>query len=150
MKEVIVAAHNIGLFVRVCVTDMGASNQDVWRHVGIKSTRTVLQNSIAHPCQPSARLYFMADVPHLLKSVRNCLLTQSILLPAAVVSDANLESNEVCLQPVKDLISVQAGQTLKIAPKLKEVHVNPGNFQKMKVATAAQVLSHSTASALKL
>ena len=92
----------------------------------------------------------MADVPHLLKSVRNCLLTQSILLPAAVVSDANLESNEVCLQPVKDLISVQAGQTLKIAPKLKEVHVNPGNFQKMKVATAAQVLSHSTASALKL
>jgi hypothetical protein len=36
-----------------------------------------------------------------------------------------------------------------MAHKLKEVHVNPGIFQKMKVSIAAQVLRHSTASALR-
>ena len=92
----------------------------------------------------------MADVPHLLKSIRNCLLTQSIILPDFVVADANLQSNVVSLQPVKDLIAMQDNMTLKIAHKLKKIHVEPGNFQKMKVSIAAQLLSHSTASALKL
>ena len=32
----------------------------------------------------------MADVPHLLKSIRNCFLTQSIILPDSIVRDANL------------------------------------------------------------
>lgn len=149
IKEVIVAANEIGLFVRVCVSDMGAANRDLWKHVGITSTRTALQTSILHPCKPAQRLYFMADVPHLLKSIRNCLLTQSIILPDSVVCSANLTSNVVSLQPVKDLISMQDSMALKMAHKLKDVHVNPGNFQKMKVSYAAQVLSHSTASALK-
>ena len=39
---------------------------------------------------------------------------------------------------------------LKVAPSLKQIHVNPGKFQKMKVNIAAQVLSHSTATALRL
>jgi hypothetical protein len=149
-KEVVNAAHAIGLFVRVIVSDMGASNQDMWRVVGVQSTRTSLQNGIEHPCQPDSQLYFMADPPHLLKSIRNCLLTQSILLSDYVVSDANLPSNIVSLQPVKELISLQEDMSLKVAHKLKEVHVYPGPFQKMKVSYAAQLLSHSTASALKL
>ena len=40
--------------------------------------------------------------------------------------------------------------SFKIAHKLKPIHINPGQYQKMKVSIAAQVLSHSTASALKL
>ena len=135
------------------MSDMGAANQDLWKHVGIASTRTSLQNSIPHPCFDSNSthcLYFMADVPHLLKSIRNCLLTQSIILPDFVMADANLQSNVVSLQPIKDLIAMQDNMTLKIAHKLKKIHVEPGNFQKMKVSIAAQLLSHSTASALKL
>ena len=61
----------------------------------------------------------MADVPHLLKSIRNCLLTQSIVLPDFVVADANLPSNVVSLQPVRDLIDLQDDMTLKIVHKLK-------------------------------
>ena len=129
IKEVIEAAHAIGLLVRVCVSDMGAANRDLWKHLGITSTRTALQTAIPHPCSPVHRLYFMADVPHLLKSIRNCLLTQSIILPDSVVANAHLESNDVALQPVKDLIAMQESMTLKMAHKLKDVHVNTGNFQ---------------------
>ena len=50
------AAHEIGLQVRVCVSDMGAANRDLWRHIGIKSTWTELNNFVAHPCQPADRL----------------------------------------------------------------------------------------------
>jgi hypothetical protein len=48
------------------------------------------------------------------------------------------------------LISIQEGLELKVAPNLKQIHVNPGKFQKMKVNIAAQVFSHSTATGLRL
>ena len=38
---------------------------------------------------------------------------------------------------------------LKIAPVLSRHHVEPGQYQKMRVSTAAQLLSHSTASVLR-
>ena len=54
------------------------------------------------------------------------------------------------------LISVQSHQDLKIVPYLELVHVNPNprQYKKMQVggldlARAAQVVSHSTAMALK-
>ena len=91
----------------------------------------------------------MADPLHLLKSVRNCLLTQSIILPPSVVVEKQLPSSEVNMQHIKQLIELQDCMDLLVAPTLKAIHVNPGNFQKMKVGMAAQLLSHSTASALK-
>ena len=60
-----------------------------------------------------------------------------------------LPSNIVSFDHVRTLIKLQSCNDLKIAPHLKEVHVNPGQYQKMKVNLAAQVLSHTTATALK-
>ena len=48
MKEVINAAHDIGLFVRVC-------NRDVWKFVGIRSTRSELKNYIPLPVADALR-----------------------------------------------------------------------------------------------
>jgi hypothetical protein len=149
-RQIIEEAHNIGLTVRACVSDMGPSNQDLWKHIGIVSNRSELVSFIDHPFVAGTRLHFLADPPHLLKNIRNCLLTQTISLPESTVVSNNLPSNTVSLQHVKDLIKMQENSELKIAPKLKAVHVNPGQYQKMKVSIAAQVFSHSTATALTL
>lgn len=146
----IIALEGINLFVRACISDMGSANQDMWKHVGVRSSRDNLTNFITHPVRNGCRLYFMADPPHLLKNIRNCLLTQTITLPDEIVRANCLPSNIVSLKHVKDLISMQEGMELKVAPKLKQIHVNPGKFQKMKVNLAAQVLSHSTSTALRL
>lgn len=142
--------ENVGFFVRACISDMGSANQDMWKCVGIRSSRDDLTNSITHPVREGCRLYFMADPPHLLKNIRNCLLAQSIVLPNDVVCINSLPSNIVSIQHVRDLITLQEGMELKLAPNLKQIHVDPGKFQKMKVNIAAQVFSHSTATAIRV
>jgi hypothetical protein len=82
VQEVIEAAHAIGLYVRACVSDMGSGNRDMWKHIGVYSNREKgVKNFIEHPCVDTGYLYFLADAPHLLKNIRNCLLTQNITLP---------------------------------------------------------------------
>ena len=149
-KEVIEAVENVGFFVRACISDMGSSNQDMWKFIGIRSTRENITNFITHPTREGCKLYFMADPPHLLKNIRNCLLAQTLVLSDQTVQANTLPSNIVSLQHVRDLISMQKGMEFKVAPNLKQIHVDPGKFQKMKVNIAAQVLSHSTATALRL
>ena len=144
-KEVIAALQDVSFFVRACVSDMGSANQDLWKCVGIRSSRDNLTNYVVHPVRENCKLYFMADPPHLLKNIRNCLLAQTIVLPENVVRIHSLPSNIV-----RDLVSIQEGKEFKVAPSLKQVHVNPGKLQNMKVNLAAQVLSHSTATATAL
>ena len=145
------AAHDIGLFVRVCISAMGPSNRNMWKTVGVFSRRNSTSNYIQHPCTSTAtdRLYFMADTPHLLKNLRNCLLTQMIVLPPSTVVKAGLPHNQVSMEHVRQLVDLQDDMQLKVAPKLTKAHVAPGQYQKMRVNMAAAVLSHSTASALR-
>ena len=91
----------------------------------------------------------MADTPHLLKNIRNCLLSNTIILPSSTVSEVGLTSNEVKMAHVKQLIDIQDTKQLKLAPKLTKAHTAPGQYQKIKVNMAAAVLSHTTASALR-
>jgi len=50
---------------------MGASNKSMCMSYGVhcKSNGNV-KNSITHPFEPERNLYFMADVPHLLKNIK--------------------------------------------------------------------------------
>ena len=130
-RDVITAAWQVHLNVRVCVSDMGAGNQDLWKHVGISSKRDQITNYIEHPCAPAQRLYFMADMPHLLKNVRNCLLSQDIVLPESVADSASLPSRTVSIRHVDILVQLQAGRQLKFAPHLKQCHVEPGKYRRI-------------------
>jgi len=109
------AAHDIGLFVRVCISDMGPSNRNMWKTVGVFSRRNSTSNYIQHPCTSTAtdRLYFMADTPHLLKNLRNCLLTQMIVLPPSTVVKAGLPHNQVSMEHVRQLVDLQDDMQLK-------------------------------------
>ena len=91
----------------------------------------------------------MADTPHLLKNIRNCLLTQSIVLPDFAVQSSNLPSKYVSMEHVRQLVTIQDTMDLKLVPSLKKAHVFPGQYQKRKVNMAAAVISHTTASALR-
>lgn len=155
LKEVLLAilqeCEKIGLRVDAIVCDMGGGNQGIWRKFGIvvcKYSRSRV--SCPHPCDPGRRLYFMADVPHLLKNLRNHLTRgQSIILPADVVKKHGLPSNEVTLQHVKELVEIDSKLQLNIAPHLKPACLDPGHFEKMKVGLAFSLLNHDTAAALR-
>jgi hypothetical protein len=54
-------------------------------------------NSIPHPVAADCQIYFLADVSHPLKNLRNMLLTHSITLPDSVVQRNSLPAAQVLL-----------------------------------------------------
>jgi len=65
-------------------------------------------NYIGYPSRAEDKPFFLADPPHLLKSVRNCLLTQNIILPHSLVTHEQLPSNIVSLDHVRTLNKLQS------------------------------------------
>ena len=86
------------------------------------------------------RIYTITDPPHLLKAVRNSLLTHYIIS----------NGERVDWDHFKKFAALDSANAARIAPKLNDVHLmeNPTTFQKMRVNTAAQTLSSSVAAGL--
>jgi len=148
-KEVIAACEQAGFKIQCVTSDMGPVNTGLWRHVGIHSGRSHITTSIPHPFEPDRPLYFVADPPHLLKNLWNCVLTNGISLNPDIVTKYNLPSDVVSGDYVKQLLEMQQGRELRLAYKLKTSHVNPTQYEKMRVCLAAQFFSRSTAAAIQ-
>lgn len=73
VETIIKKAEEIGLFVHNVTSDMGPSNQAMWRAFGIQVSNVVVQNSCKHPCSSGRLLYFYSDVPHALKKYKKWL-----------------------------------------------------------------------------
>lgn len=84
------------------------------------------------------KIFYIFDVPHLLKATRNNLLRHNY------VEDGKATS----WQYIIDLYNTDKNKQCRIAPKLTDAHINPNNFQRMKVKYASQILSNTVSAAL--
>ena len=66
-----------------------------------------------------------------------------------VVDKEKLQSSQVSVGPLKDLVSYQEGMALKLAPKLFRGILEPSHYEKMKISSAMHVFSKSTSAALR-
>ena len=176
--DVIRAVESTNLQVMAIVSDMGPCNMALWRSMGIKVSKTHVIHYTANPVQLERRLYILADTPHILKSIRNNLLkyvfnvnectafaAEAVPQPAEcleccsdpdVVNNVAIDDMRVVklnhsedVKHIKTVIDVQENSELRIAHKLKNIHVNPDQHQKMNVRLAFQLLSDDTAVAIK-
>ena len=76
--DIIKRAHNINLHVVSVTSDMGSSNRAMWKAFGITSNSKKVTASCSHPVKPGKRLYFLADVPHLIKNLRAALIRSDV------------------------------------------------------------------------
>lgn len=136
-------------YVVVAVTnDMGPTNMKLWYKLNIGINVTTQKNNIqetiqkqhfiAHPADSLLKIYFFADVPHLLKLARNNLLDSGF-----TINDSNI--NKKCLE---ELLTLNAGE-LKIAHKLSQAHLDVKGSQRQNVKLAAQVFSNTNALAIR-
>jgi len=140
--------YEASLIVRVVTSDMGGSNVGMWKSAGLDIHSNIDQCCIPHPCDERLVLYFMADVPHLLKNLRSCLEKYPIALPEQVVLSHGLTSHHADMSHIESVVSKQDKVELKLAPGLSDKVVHPGQYGKMKVNCATKIFSHSTAAAL--
>ena len=126
-------ARAAGLIVKGIVCDMGATNQKFLKDLGVDDKSPFIDFN-------GDKVFVFFDPPHLLKCIRNNLFAHDILVAGQRVSWEYIR--EVFRHESQNSVS------LRTAPKLTAVHVNLGAFKKMKVKTAAQVMSQSVSAAI--
>ena len=108
--------------------------------MGIKCDRVSNIYKIPHPLDSSKFLFFMADVPHLLKNLRAGLCKgNDIILPNDIVLKYQLPGNRVTVKHLQILSDFQKDKSFQLAPHLKPSDIDPAHFKKMDVGSALHV-----------
>ncbi|KFM77868.1 Transposable element P transposase, partial [Stegodyphus mimosarum] len=132
--SVISKLHQIGYKVVAVVSDMSGSNHTLWKTLQINENKSWCMHPIS-----SENIYFLADVPHLLKLICNWLLDTGFVL-----SDNSIISKT----PLLELLKINAGE-YEICCKLTETHILCKKSQRQNVSLASQLFSETTAVALE-
>lgn len=94
-----------------------------------------------HPADSSRSLYFLSDFPHLVKNVRNQLLSTTL----------NTPDGQVSLQFIKEALKLDTSTVaLRAMPGINNVHMAPNNFEKMRASYAFQLFGQGPLQALFL
>ena len=133
--DVILRVEKTGYNVKACVCDMAGGNRGLLTSLGVSEVKPYFPN----PADESMRVWCLADVPHALKLLRNHLLDSGFRLSTGT---------EITKEPIKQLMEKDASE-LKIAHKLTPLHLNVVGMERQKVRLAAQLLSRTTASAIR-
>jgi hypothetical protein len=131
--RIIISIESHGIQVWTIVFDLG--NVGLLNELGVTPEKPFFIN----PFDPTRKIYVNPDAPHMLKLLRNHLLDQGFILEGFTITRKDLEG-----------ILTFDNAELKICHKLTETHFDVKGSARQNVRAAAQLLSHSTATALKM
>jgi len=151
ITDLIIKCESIGLKVMAITSDMGSSNQRLWKYWNITAKKCCkVSNFLPHPLDDNRKLFVIADVPHLFKNIKNMLMTNKVLFISNELQEKyELPTNIVCCDHIQDVINYQDQLHFHLAPKLSQNDLVPSHFQKMKVGKSTNVISHDVCSALR-
>lgn len=130
LHEIIRDLEKVGFIVCCIVSDFDTANQGLWTELGISIGKTYFEN----PFDKKRKVWVFADIPHMLKLLRNHLIDQGFLLPTqTIINKSTLEK----------LVS-HNGTELKLCPKLNNTIINLRGAARMRVAPAAKIFSAHT------
>jgi len=151
VTNIISISESIGLSIIALVSDMGSSNQKLWKKWNITAGRHgEISNFLPHPLDFTRKIYIIPDVPHLFKNIKNMLMTNKILYISDKIKNLyNLPTNMICPSHIEDIIKFQEKLDFLLVPKLSEQDLVPNNFQKMKVGKSTNIINHDVCTALR-
>lgn len=121
----------IKLYVRAVVSDAGSNFCKFAKEKGVNQETPYFYVN-------NKLIYYFFDTPHLIKSARNTFFKYNIHFENYITSKFHLES----------FYKRDTEMAIRLAPKLTNSHINPSNFEKMKVKYATQVLSCTVAAGI--
>lgn len=148
IKDVITAVQSTGLIVISTVCDQAPSNvaaiNNLIRETNIKYLKTEKENCIFEINNKEIIPIF--DVPHLLKGLRNNLLTKDLHF---IHENKNKIASWKHVIQFYELDKEQSTEGDRLIPKLTDAHIYPDKIKKMKVSVAAQVFSQRVGAIMK-
>lgn len=154
--QIINNTEELGFHVNFITSDMGSGNTGLWKLLGISTNRfSKIKNYIIHPFDSTRYLYIIPDPPHILKNLKQSLLSNGILIISDdIVLKYNLPSDKIELKielnNFNELINIQENSELLLTPKFKIDDIKCNNFSKMKVNKAKNMFSHDVSSSFEL
>ena len=139
---------SLDLWVVALVNDGASPNRKLFNlHVKLAIDRKcdVVYKTI-NLFAPSRFIYFFADVPHLMKTARNCLYNSGSGSCSRLMWN---DGQYLLFKHIADIFYRDQAVALHVLPKLTLEHIALTSFSKMKVKLATQVLSRSVALALQ-
>ena len=140
IDRVVITLECKGFHIHGCVMDLEVNQQSFCKKYG----QGDLKNWISHPSDVNRKFWIIFDPPHLLKCIRNNFTKYAIQFV-----DSDVDSKCARWKHVEDLWNYEKECEIRLCPKLTEMHINVGPFDKLKVNLAAQILSHSVSCALR-
>jgi hypothetical protein len=146
--------ENAGYEVCGVTSDMGSSNQAMWREAGLKIGCDIAPSAkkfmVRNPVRKDEKFVFMADVPHLLKALKNAFTKYDFLIPNSVVQENNLPTNIATIKHIRSLLDAKGEAVFVAASHIEDYMLNSDSFEKMKVGPARAVFCEKTVTALQL
>jgi hypothetical protein len=135
LENVINSLHRCNYIVVAIVSDMGSTNIKLWNELGID----INTNTFKHPSDENKVIFVFADIPHLLKLLRNHFLDEGFTLFDKILTKDCIEN----------FLQIADTSELRIGHKLTRNLLDVKGSQRQKVKTAAKLLSHTTAKVIK-
>lgn len=99
---------------------MGPMNIQMWNAFNVAHFKSYICGQIEHPSDLYRKLYFFADVPHLLKNLAQSLLNNQVInLPECIVKKYGLKTGQIKSEHLQSLVDFQKDKSLKFSPRLK-------------------------------
>lgn len=133
LMDIIDKLHKASYSVVACVSDYGGGNIGLWKELGI----TIEQTNFL-PITSEA-VYVFADAPHLLKLIRNWFIDTGFILK---------NGSLITKQPLEALMQQTTESEVSSCYKLTTAHLKCQKAERQNVALAAQLMSHTIATAL--
>lgn len=133
--EIITKIYEAGFMVVAIVSDMGSTNIALWKELNIGYDKC---SHFDHPNDHLCKTFVFADVPHLLKLIRNHLLDHGFSKNREII-------NKTCFEK---LLFISTSE-LTIVPKISKYHLELKRSERQKVRPAVQLLSSTVAKAIE-
>lgn len=133
LDDVIRKLIALGVEVKALVSGQG-SNYD-------KYAKAIKNVTVASPYffVDERKIYYILDVPHLMKCLRDDLIS----------SNFHLDRNVISWYYIEQLYEYQKEKNVMLIPKITKSHVEPNNNERKKVQLAVQAFSKSVYAALE-
>lgn len=147
--QVISSLERAGVYIIAFIGDGCSVNRAfVKMHIPSHSVRkSGVVYATVNKAAPHRPLFFISDVPHLLKTLRNSFYTSRLEKKGKRCMIKN--NQKIVWDHILKLFSAKKGNILRKSYKLTAQHVHPDSYSCMKVPLAAQVMSNTVGTDLK-
>lgn len=133
--KIIACIHEVGFEVVALVSDMGPTNIGLWKSLNITPSSPSFINPVTFK-----NIHVFADVPHLLKLIRNHFIDRGFVFP---------NNTYIGRQIIEEYLSTTKDSDFKLAYKVTEKHLNVMGIMRQNVKLAAQLFSNTMSTAIK-